>query len=290
MPGLFGTKFHKSENAISLQLNGWTKIGLCALASLITLFIKDLAALGVLLTGSAVFAISQLKLKVILFLYLIIAFMCLFSMGWAYVIAMVMKQFSPMLSNYNVLTMMAPFMRMIIVLQVIVVTAFSTSPQEVLINLKSVKLPRALYLPILIMLRFVPTFINDLKQINESLKIRGMRISILSIFTHPILTMRCSVFPLIFRAFRSSDDLAIASELKGVGYYQNVTSFKQHTFRKVDLLMLLSTGLFITVSFLLHASAPPQVDMRQKMMQSRKNKISHVEATQKKSTRETAIK
>lgn len=266
MPGLFGTKFHKSEDSVSLQLNGWTKIGLCALASIITLFIKDVSALGVLLTGSAILAISQLKFKVIFFLYLIIAFMCLFSMGWAYLIAQAINSVSPMMGKYDLSTMMAPFMRMIIVMQVIVVTALSTSPQEILINLKSVKLPRFLYLPVLIMLRFVPTFINDLKQVNESLKIRGMKISIVSMFTHPILTMRCSVFPLIFRAFRSSDDLAIASELKGVGHYHNVTSFKTNSFKRVDIGMIGLTSLFVAGSVYLHCIAPEALGIRERMM------------------------
>ncbi len=261
MQGLFGNKFHKSEDSTAFKLSGWTKLGLCATTSIVTLFLDHEPAILILVVASAIFAFSQLKLKVILFLYIIIGVMSCISVTFAYYIGRIASNFHPAFRNYNSFVMLLPFMRVITVMQVLVVTALSTSPQEILTNLKSIKLPRFLYLPVLVMLRFVPSFINDLKQINESLKIRGMRINFISITTHPILTIRCSVIPLIFRAFRSSDELAIASELKGVGFFKKTTSFKKNKIKKQDcitwIICILLFGVVIYMQFL----APEKISM-----------------------------
>jgi len=254
MPGLFGNKFHRAEDSFSLRLNGFTKMALCVALSVATLLINNTQALGILLVGSFVFALTQMRLKILFIVYLVVLLMTGISMGSALVISKTIG-----MGDYNLLTMVNPFMRMLVVLQVVLVVALSTSPQEILINLKSIKLPRMLYLPVLVMLRFIPSFINDLKQINESLKIRGLQITPASIIIHPILTMRCSVLPLIFRAFRSSDELAIASELKGVGYYRQTSSFKRHSFKKEDAILIVLASLFIGWAGWLHAITPKKL-------------------------------
>ncbi|MEA1868535.1 MAG: hypothetical protein U9N19_10635 [Thermodesulfobacteriota bacterium] len=43
--------------------------------------------------------------------------------------------------------------------------------------LKSLRLPLFLYLPAVVMIRFIPSFINDIKQVTEVLKIRGYKIN-----------------------------------------------------------------------------------------------------------------
>lgn len=268
MQGLFGNKFHKSENSIAFELSGWTKLGLCATTSIVTLFLNYEPAILVLVIASAIFAFSQLKLKVILFIYLMIGVMSGISVTFAYFLGRIASNFHPAFKDYNAFVMLLPFMRIITVMQVLVVTALSTSPQEILTNLKSIKLPRFLYLPVLVMLRFVPSFINDLRQINESLKIRGMRINFISIAKQPILTMRCSVIPLIFRAFRSSDELAIASELKGVGYFKKTTSFKQNRIKKLDYItMTICIFLFGAVLYM-QFLAPEKISMMSQMRSS----------------------
>jgi len=256
MQGLLGHKFHKSQNSLSLRLNGFTKIGLCTLVSIVTLMLGDPGSLGILLFGSFFLAVTQLRIKVLAVVYIIIIIMGGISIGFAYTLSILIAKNNPAMGDYSIFTMLLPFMRILIVLQTVIVTALSTSPQEILLNLKSVKLPRCLYLPVLVMLRFIPSFINDLKQINESLKNRGLRISPFTIVTHPILTMRCSIFPLIFRALRSSDELAIASELKGVGYSQKITSIKKHIFRIEDAVMIIVAILFFSCSFRVFWYAP----------------------------------
>ena len=261
MPGLFGSKFHRSEDSFAIRLSGWTKLGMCTAVSVVTLFLKHEPALMILLAAGAVFAFSQLKLRIILFLYLAIGVMSALSVGFASLLGRLASNIHPAFTGYNAFVMLLPFMRVIAVMQVLVVTALSTSPQEILTNLKSIRLPRFLYLPVLVMLRFVPSFINDMKQINESLKVRGLRVNLLTLITRPGLTIRCSVIPLIFRAFRSSDELAVASELKGVGYLKKTTSFRPNRMGRIDVVMILVSVLLLTSSLYLQSLAPPEESM-----------------------------
>lgn len=262
MPGLFGNRFHKSENALALRLNGWTKLSMCILVSVVTLFITHNPALVVLLAGSTVLAMTQLRLRVVLGLYLFICIMGLLSVSAAHLLSLIIAKYSPALGQYSLYTMITPLLRMITVMQIIAVTALSTSPQEILTNLKTARLPRFLYLPVVVMLRFVPSFFNDMRQINESLKIRDLRITFTSIVTRPILTMRCSVIPLIFRALRASDELAIASEIKGVGHYPKPTSFRKYHFGKLDKRIIVVYLLFFSTAIGMQVVAPEKPSMR----------------------------
>jgi energy-coupling factor transport system permease protein len=268
MPGLFGAKYHRSEDSFAIRLSGWTKLGMCASVSIVTLFLKHEPALIVLLAAGAALAFSQLRLKVILFLYLAIGVMSAISVGFAALLGHIAAKYHPAFRNYDAFVMLVPFMRVITVMQVLVVTALSTSPQEILINLKSIRLPRFLYLPVLVMLRFVPSFINDLKQINEGLKTRGLRINFVTIMTRPGLTIRCSVIPLIFRAFRASDELAIASELKGVGHLKKTTSFKKNRMGRIDLVTIIISLLLLGTSLFIQSQAPLEQSMMHGMTSS----------------------
>ncbi len=279
MQGLFGTRFHTSENALALRLNGWTKLSICILVSVVTLFINHNPAMLVLLSGTTLLAVTQLRPKVILILYLIIALMVLLSIGSAFLLSLAFAKYSPMLENYSLDTMVTPFLRLITVLQLVVVTALSTSPRELLINLKSARLPRFLYLPVLVMLRFVPTFINDLRQINESLKTRNIRITFISIVTHPLLTLRCSVIPLIFRALRASDELAIASEIKGVGHYRKTTSCKSYSFKAADGKMLVTALLLLGTALSMQLAAPKKPSMHGSYFSASRSDSADVSAT-----------
>ncbi|MGN0901848.1 MAG: energy-coupling factor transporter transmembrane component T family protein, partial [Succinivibrio sp.] len=109
--------------------------------------------------------------------------------------------------------------------------------QHLLTTLSNMHLPFIIYLPGAVMIRFVPSFIKDIKQIFESMKIRGFEFTVKNIFFHPILLIRMSFSPLVFMALRSSEDLGIACELKGIGNHSQVNMKKQSLHTKDYALM-----------------------------------------------------
>ena len=79
------------------------------------------------------------------------------------------------------------------------------------------RLPFCLFLPAAVMLRFIPTFTNDIRQVWETLKIRGWPMGVGMLTRHPILSSRLLLAPILFRALKSAETLGTASELKGLG-------------------------------------------------------------------------
>jgi energy-coupling factor transport system permease protein len=83
-------------------------------------------------------------------------------------------------------------------------------------SLKTLGLPFVIYLPASVMIRFIPEFINDVKLIRESMRIKGFNPGIQFVTLHPFLVVRLLVVPLTIRALRSADTLSVAAELKGM--------------------------------------------------------------------------
>jgi energy-coupling factor transport system permease protein len=109
-----------------------------------------------------------------------------------------------------------PFLRVLVLVNTILVLAVSSRIQDIMNSLKILGLPFVIYLPASVMIRFIPEFINDVKLIRESMRIKGFNPGILFVTLHPFLVVRLLVVPLTIRALRSADNLAVAAELKGM--------------------------------------------------------------------------
>jgi energy-coupling factor transport system permease protein len=84
-------------------------------------------------------------------------------------------------------------------------------------TLGRLKFPGLIKLPLIITIRFIPTFINDLLELRQAVSIRfrgrgGLKFWLL----RPRLWWRVFFMPLVIRLIRSADELALATELKGL--------------------------------------------------------------------------
>ena len=130
--------------------------------------------------------------------------------------------------------------------------AFTGRLQNILNGLQQLKLPFIIYLPAAVIIRFIPTFAGDVKQIWESLKIRGFKIN-------PIRTTRLLFTPLLFRALKTSDELGIAAELKGLHAGSNSGSMHRRRFGKHDIAAITLVLLICTGAVLLQIYFPTDI-------------------------------
>lgn len=216
------------------RLDARTKMLLCLAASLSSIALTDMAALGVLLAASAVYALSARDVKGLLVSYAAVALMlgasalCVVGMGLLW----------PSMASLEARRFIVPFMRIVVSINVILGLALTSRVQSILTALKSLRLPVLVYIPASVMVRFIPTFINDIRQIWQTLRIRGYARSPLSLAAHPGRALRVLFMPLVFRALRSADDLAMAAELKGVGGQSRVTTHRTGRMAGLDYLTL----------------------------------------------------
>lgn len=227
------------------QVHTLVKIGISFVASLVTVVLSSPQGLTALFVCSLGYALFLPRLRFLLYAYLAAGFMFCIANFFSYI----MSLFIPI--PFNVSGILVPFLRMIIMLNVILPLALSTNIQSILTSLKSLHLPFFIYLPAAVMIRFIPTFIHDVKQVSETLKIRGYTMSVGETMRHPFTMMRLLFTPLLFRSLRTSEDLGIAGELKGLNPRSVITQYKKESWKKNDFILITFAGLAFVLAIII---------------------------------------
>ena len=234
------------------------KIAVSALASALTIFLATPEAQGVLFLFSACYALTMRRPWLLLICYAIVSAMLLMALGCAEIV----RFFATRMPTYPIGTMLVPFLRLLVMVNVLLPLAFATRLQSLLGSLKGFHLPFCLYIPLAVMLRFIPAFVADMRQIAEALRIRGYRLSWKRFVLHPVLTLRFVTVPLIFRSLKASEDLGIAAELKGLDAGRVMRPYKTPIWRRRDTALVgaaLAVGVLAVVCNSWLASAAMRV-------------------------------
>ncbi len=212
--------------------------------SLSLIFLKNpvgLAFLGVLSTV-CLFSLGKYRMMMIIYLLLIVTWAFSQSLTW------LLALFIPTMKEQTIAQTLIPFLRMWPLLNMALTVSLSMEIGNALLALKKMRLPRLIYLPVMVALRFIPGFINDIKQLRDCLLIRGIPLNISALILHPNRTLRLLIVPMIIRALRLADELAIAAELKRVGYGQGVMLEKTN-FRWADSTFFVGAMLALVVAW-----------------------------------------
>jgi len=253
MLALFDSEFKDGEAAFVGRLDVRTKMGVSLLASVATIAMNQPAALGTLAVLSALYAASLKRFKALLIVYAIVAVM------WCGALAMMsgLHLLWPAAPAADLEKLTVPFLRTAVMINVALALALSSRIQSLLAVMKSLRLPLCIYVPLAVMVRFIPTFIEDVRQIRECIYTRGYRITPVTTIRHPVLTIRLLLMPLLFRSLRSADELGIAAELKGMGYGRRIVPLREPRFHREDAVMAGLTLSALAVSVALQVAGGP---------------------------------
>ncbi len=209
------------------------------------LLLSDALLLGVLFLITLIYALYMPRKKILLISYIFMTLVMGLSLCFVYGA----RYFYPKAREYIELgNLLAPFLRSGAAMNMVLAMTFTIKIQDMLKTLKGFKLPYVIYLPAAVMIRFIPSFTDDIRQIIETMKIRGFEFSIKSVFTNPSLMIRSCFLPLVYMSLRTADDLGISAELKGVGIGSS-TKFKGQKLTRNDYLLLFFT-LFLLISLI----------------------------------------
>ncbi len=220
-----------------------TRMLLCLLFSTAVVFVKEWYPLVVLLGASYVYVLAHGRFSTVMVAHGCVLVM--FLLALCCIKAMVI--FYPEMGDMGVGVYVNPFLRVMVLVNLLLALALSSRVQEIMAGLKSLGLPLFIYLPATVMIRFIPSFIHDIKQISQSMKIKGYRVNALSLTLHPLLTTRLLVVPLVIRALRCADELSIAAECKGIGYGDRTTSLQTRHLSPVDYATFLYAVCLLTL-------------------------------------------
>ena len=234
MQASFASKFD-----VLTRLDVRSKMLIAALAAVMTIALSSLNSQLLLFTTSLLYLFALGRYKLIFVSYAASLLMMALSVGFASVLALFIPSMG---KSLELSSLCIPFLRALTVTNTILPMAFTGRLQNILNGLQFI-----IYLPAAVIIRFIPTFAGDVKQIWESLKIRGFKINPWQCTIHPIRTTRLLFTPLLFRALKTSDELGIAAELKGLHAGSNSGSmhrrrFGKHDIAAISLVLLICTG------------------------------------------------
>lgn len=147
-------------------------------------------------------------------------------------------------STFSVLVgVVSAFLLRFVVVYGVVLHFFRTgTPAAVTAALRAARIPRALTVPIAVVLRFAPVVAAEASAVVDSMRLQGLT-SRRSVLRHPVLSIERFTVPVIASTLRVGDDLTAAALLRGLGSYQRPTSRVPLRLGWPDLLWVAVTGL-----------------------------------------------
>ncbi len=230
-----------------------SKMLVSVVAAVATIAMGSLQAQAALFVFSFIYLLSMRKWKIMLFSYAMVLVMMTLSVGCVLALGSV---FPSMAKGMNLYNLAIPFLRLLTTLNVILPLAFTSRIQTILHSLQLMRLPFCIYLPAAVIIRFIPTFANDILQVWESLKIRGWKLTPLFCTLHPVTTTRLLFTPLLFRSLKTSDELGIAAELKGLSCVKAKAAGRKEKWGKNEWLLFFATAAVLALAVYLQILFP----------------------------------
>lgn len=217
-----------------------------------------LSGTGPLLTLGALslayLLLSARRYRVALVAYLAVGVMMLFTVGivWgSFVVgealvagtaweAPVARLKPAMLGNFH-----TPFLRMVPSLNVLLALGLTFSVQRFVGAMKSLRLPRVIFLPLMVFCRFVPEFVDVIRRLRDAVRMRGFSVSFGAALIHPLQSLRLTAVPLTVRTLRMADHLAVAAEMKRVGYARRPSQLRTLSFGRRDAAVAAATVILL---------------------------------------------
>jgi energy-coupling factor transport system permease protein len=115
----------------------------------------------------------------------------------------------------------------------------TTGPAQISAALVKLKLPQVVVVPIIVVIRFIPTVSQELHAISDAMVLRGIYPGPIGALLHPIRTAEYVLVPLLAASSRIADDLSASSMLRGLGSHRNPTTIEGLSFSISDAVALL---------------------------------------------------
>lgn len=122
---------------------------------------------------------------------------------------------------------------------------------ELLYSMDQMYIPKSFSIPLIVVYRYVPTILREIRYINESLKMRNLNLCF-SNLKRLISTLENYLVPLLSRSEKISEELSAASLCKGMSMKRKRTCCTDVRFSGMDYLYLAGMAVVIGGLFLLN--------------------------------------
>lgn len=157
------------ETNLMRRLDARTKLAVTLVTAVLTVAASGLIGQLVLFAATLVYALLIRRPGLLAVLYGVMAV----TMGVAVLCGAALGEIFPAMGGISVKSLIIPFLRGLSMMNVVMVLALTTHIEDLMATLERIRLPFYIFLPVTVMLRFIPTFTNDIKQVWETLRIKG---------------------------------------------------------------------------------------------------------------------
>lgn len=118
-------------------------------------------------------------------------------------------------------------------------------------TLRKIHFPERMIMVVSVMFRFLPTLANDLKLMSQSVKTRGLFLTLGDKLKAAPEYFEILIVPLIFRIIRIAEALSASSETRGIALKNKKASYIEIKLCVADIVIVLAAAVLITVGFVI---------------------------------------
>ncbi|KAB5607908.1 energy-coupling factor transporter transmembrane component T [Bifidobacterium jacchi] len=124
----------------------------------------------------------------------------------------------------------------------------TTSVSEFVTAMRRLRVPEAVVIPCMVVIRFFPTIAHDYRRIREAMALRGIAAGRFALVRHPAQSLEFILVPLLMNATVVSRDLSVAALTKGLGVRGEHTCMTTIRMRWYDWLWMLVCTTLLALS------------------------------------------
>ncbi|OKL50667.1 hypothetical protein BM477_00535 [Boudabousia marimammalium] len=118
----------------------------------------------------------------------------------------------------------------------------TTGPAQLTAALRRLRIPQFIVIPFTVVLRYIPTVIDELFAIRDAMRLRGLFPGAFGVLAHPIRTAEYILVPLLSSSIRMADELSAAALTRGLGGAVQPTSIVRLRFTWHDAALIAATA------------------------------------------------
>ena len=139
----------------------------------------------------------------------------------------------------TILSIFTLFIRVMIPVVLFASTFIATTKvSELIAAMYSLKIPRSITITFAMVLRFFPTFSEEIHNIYDAMKLRGIALSWKNAFTRPVLILEAIAIPIVMRSASIAEELSASAVTRGIDNPAQRTSFIQLKVHAKDWMVL----------------------------------------------------
>lgn len=121
----------------------------------------------------------------------------------------------------------------------------TTRVNEFMVALSKIHVPKAVLIPLTVMLRYFPAIGEDTRKIRNAMKMRNLYPGFLGFIKKPMYTIECIYVPIMMSASRRADELSAAAVSRGIENPKQRTSLQEISFHTSDGICIVVAVLYV---------------------------------------------